>query len=416
MISNNKILTPVILGGDLGAYSMARAFGEATGFASYIFARERLALCDYSAFTIPLVVKGLDDPNVAVEALIEFARLHENEMLILVPTADWYMEMLEYSRDVLEEYYCFFIPEFELWRALTDKVSFYQLLREADITYPKTAVIGENDIDTLYELTKGIKPPYVLKPSDSSLYWKTPFSGMQKVYFPYSLDEARYYCKMIFNSGYTGKLVIQERLFEINTEGELREPSASVLTTFSNSEGKVIRAVMGDIALEEIGPTSRGNYSAIITRGLDAFSLKLISLLDKLKYKGIANFDILRSAGKSYCLELNARAGRSSDYVRSSGVNLAGLLVKEMSGIVTERCYEYKKTLWCAVPLKCIFRQIRDAKMLPTVKAMAAEGNYSMPFDSRMDCGLLRRLYVAIHLRRQARLYSKVRGDGFRCS
>lgn len=410
------MITPVILGGDLGAYSTARAFGEGAGVISYVFARDRLALCDNSAFIKLIVIKQLDDPNVAVEALIQFAKLHEGEELVLIPAADWYMDMLQYSRDVLSDYYSFTIPDFEVWRALTDKASFYELLGAQKISYPDTRVMNHQDLCRFSELMKGLKPPFVLKPSDSTLYWKNHFDNMQKVYFPYSIDEAKHYAEIIFSSGYTGKLVIQERIFEIGKDGCMTEPGASVLTTFSDSTGKVVRAVLGDVLLEEDGQTSRGNYAAIITKEIDDFSLKLISMLDHMGYVGVANFDIISAVGKSFCLELNARCGRSSDYTRAAGVNLAKLVLKDMSGIRMERLLSYDEILWSAVPLKCLTYKPRSIELLMKAEALYEKGMYSSPFDSELDRSLIRRLYVYVHLRRQARLYIKFQKEALACS
>ncbi len=410
------MITPVILGGDLGAYSVARAFAEGAGVISYVFARDRLALCDNSAFIKLIVIKQLDDPNVAAEALVEFARLHAGEELILVPASDWYMDMLQYSRDVLGEYYRFSVPSFEVWRALTDKASFYSVLTDHGISHPDTRVISSNDLDRLSAIMKDLKPPFVLKPSDSSMYWKNHFDGMRKVYFPYSTDEARDYAKAIFSSGYEGKLVVQERIFEHNEQGCLTEPSASVLTTFSDSHGRVVRAVIGDVVLEEQGPTSRGNYSAIITRENDEFSMKLIALLEELGYVGVANFDIISSGGISYCLELNARCGRSSDYTRAAGVNLAKLMINDMSGIRMKKELTSAEVLWCAVPIRCIEKRARSNKLLRRAQTLCAQGRVSSPFDSELDCGIIRRLYVRIHMHRQARLYKKCRKGATACS
>ena len=182
MINENKLITPVILGGDLGAYSMARAFAESLGVISYVFARDRLAICDCSVFTKLIVIKDLDKPDVATSVLIEFAKEHNEEALILVPTSDWYMKVLQYSRNDLSDYF-FYIPDFKLWESLSDKSKFYEVLSEYGIDYPKSITCSEETIDSIAEKIAGLKQPYVLKPADSSLYWKYPFEGMKRFIF-----------------------------------------------------------------------------------------------------------------------------------------------------------------------------------------------------------------------------------------
>ena len=415
MVNENNVITPVILGGDLGAYSMARSFAEGLGVFSYVFARDRLAICETSSFINLTVVKNLDDPNVAVSVLIDFAKEHTNEALMLIPTADWYMEMLQYSRETLSKYYNFSIPDFEIWRAFTEKSSFYEILSANGVSYPKTVSFSGVEIEKIKKSEFVLKPPYVLKPSDSALYWKNSFEGMQKVYFPYSKEDVCLISEKIFASGYEGKIIVQERLLDTDDEGFVSEPRAMVLTTFSDHSGRVVRAALGEILLEEDAPTARGNYSAIVTAPLNDFCQKLIGLLEKYRYHGIANFDILEVGGKYFCLELNARSGRSSDYVRAAGINLANALVKDALGIRMEKIFNYDSILWSAVPLNCLYKRPRDKTLLCRAESLIAEGMYSSPFDSELDRGFLRRIYVMIHLRRQAKLYTKYSREELNC-
>ena len=90
-------VTPVLLGGDLNAYSLAASFADAEGLISVCFARDKLAMCDLSSFTQLHAIEELDDVNVAVPALLSFAEKRKSERLLLVPCADWYVELVEYS-------------------------------------------------------------------------------------------------------------------------------------------------------------------------------------------------------------------------------------------------------------------------------------------------------------------------------
>ena len=340
----NKIyekVTPVLLGGDLNAYTMAASFAEAEGLISVCFARDNLAVCNLSSFVELHVVPNLDDVNVAVPELVRFAEGRREEKLFLIPCADWYVEMLEYARDKLEDYYFFHIPGFEVWRATSDKASFISILDKYGIEHPKTEIL-DFELKELEHRGGKLKPPFVLKPADSTEYWRNPFDGMQKVYFPDSLGEVREVAKRIFLSGYSGKLLLQEY---VKGGGGRICADASVLTVFMSSDGKAIKAVLGDVLLEELGKTSRGNYSVIVTRELDALSVKLIEMLEEIGYTGIANFDILREGDKSYCLELNPRQGRSFDYLRASGVNLAKLLLSELRDETGLSDFEYPSTV-----------------------------------------------------------------------
>jgi D-aspartate ligase len=408
MKRKNQSVTPVLLGGDLNAYSMAMAFARAEGAVSHVFARDRLAVTDFSPYIKLHVVKNLDSCDVAVPALLEFAKEHEGERLLLIPCADWYMEMLEYARDALSGHFYFHIPQFEIWRAASDKHSFYSLLDKHFIPYPRTV---RSDAAGCFKNAMTLKKPLVLKPSDSAEYWRHPFVGMKKVYFPKSVVEAEEIARKIYSAGYEGKILLQEQI--LSDSGAFAD--ASVLTTYSDSRGRVLRAVLGDVLLEERGPTARGNYSAIVTRPLDELSKKLIGLLDSIGYKGIANFDIISASGKSYCLELNPRQGRSADYVRAAGVNLARLLLAQMRGEKIEPSFNYTDVLWCTVPMSCVRRFAENRALLRRAERLREKGQIYSPYDFGSDMNFMRKIYVYIHQRRQAKIFDKYGKRVYRC-
>lgn len=393
-------VTPVLLGGDLNAYSLAASFADAEGLISVCFARDKLAMCDLSSLTELHAIEELDDVNVAVPALLSFAEKRKSERLLLVPCADWYVELVEYARDTLSGSYYFHIPDFEIWKTASDKASFTKIMDKYGIEHPKTEIFDEK-LEGLERRCADMKPPFVLKPSDSSEYWRNKFDGMKKVYFPDSLDEARRIAKIIYGSGYSGKILLQE--YVGNKAGG--SSAASVLTVFCDDSGSVRRAVLGDVLLEELGGTARGNYSAIVTRELDSISYKIIAMLEGIGYTGIANFDILRDGERSYCLELNPRQGRSFDYLRASGVNIAELLLMQMRGEEITRDFKYPSGFWRSVSKKTVMKHAADRGLLKTALQLEKRGRYKTPYDLRGDRGFARRLYVAVHLLREGRRY-----------
>lgn len=411
-MKNEKMpVTPVLLGGDLNAYSAAMSFANGFGVRSYVFARDRLAIADTSPYIKLSVVRNLDGCDAAVETLTRFAKEHSGERLMLVPCADWYMEMLEYARDVLHGHYFFNIPSFEVWRATSDKASFMRITEKYGVPHPRTEIFSDG-MESFLRKGKTLRPPFVVKPADSTEYWRHPFEGMKKVYFADSLDEAKRVCEQIFSSGYGGKLLLQEYIGHCGGAGEA---SASVFTTYSDKSGRVIRAVMGDVLLEELSPTARGNYSAIVTRPLDTMAEKLITMLEGIGYTGFANFDILRADGKSYCLELNPRQGRSFDYIRSAGMSLARLLVSEMNGTVGNSRLFYPEGLWRSVSRRTVRKYARDKELLERAERLEREGRVFTPYDNSREEGIKRRIYVAAHLYRQAKAYKRYGKEASLC-
>ncbi|MBE6536507.1 MAG: hypothetical protein E7673_01000 [Ruminococcaceae bacterium] len=398
-------ITPVLLGGDLNAYSMAMSFAEAFGVVSEVFSRERLAITDFSSYINNHTVRGLAEIEVAVPELISFAKSRAGEKLLLIPCADWYVEMLEYARDALTGHFYFHIPDFEVWRAVSDKASFTRLMDKYGVPHPKTEIFDEKFQDFQKKGAK-MRPPFVLKPSDSSEYWRNPFPDMKKVYFVNSLGEAKKIGERIYSSGYGGKIILQEYIGDFSEKA-----TASTLTVYMDRYGRAVRAVLGDILLEELGPTARGNYSAIVTRPLDSLSRALILMLEGIKYTGIANFDILSSGGKSFCLELNPRQGRSFDYLRCAGVNIARLLLSDMNGEKIAPEFEYPNGIWRAVRRKTVQRHSTERALLKKATELEKNGSGVYAYDLRGDKNLRRMLYVFLHMRREEKRYRKYTSD-----
>lgn len=401
-----KKIVPVLLGADLNAYSMAMSFADAYGVQSYVLARDKLAITSSSRFVRYGVVEGLDGREKALTALIELANRHEGDRLILVPCADWYTEMTENARDELRGRYFFNLPTFGVWKRVSDKASFAELLSEYGIAHPRTVILQKSS-DAVSAASKELRPPFVIKPADSTEYWRHPFVKMRKTYFAYTLSEAREIAKMIFESGYGGKVILQQFFGDSVTRGA----DASVLTTYSDISGRVIRAVLGDVLLEDRSPTATGNYSAIVTRELDGISHSLINMLNSIGYTGIANFDILRQGSKRVCLELNARQGRSFDYVRMAGVNLARLLVGDMNGEKRKCRLEYSDGVWSSVPWRTVRAFAPNKELLARAELLRRGGLLFSPYRHKLKESIGREAFVAVHLFREAKKFKReIRG------
>ena len=388
---------PVLLGGDLNAYSMATALKRGRGLSSIVLARERLAVCDGPEYIDLRVVKDLDDPDVATPYLIDIAREYRGARMILIPCADWYMEMLQYARDALSGHFYFHIPDFEVWRAVSDKASFTAIMDKYGILHPSGVVIS-SDSEDLTSLCRDLKPPFVVKPSDSTEYFRHKFPGQKKVYFTDTLGECREVARAVYSSGYSGKLLIQERIISVNN----KPPQASVLTVYSDKNGSVKAAVRGNVLLEEKWDTSVGNYSAIVTHALTDTDSRIIKMLEGIRYTGISNFDILESDGREYCLELNPRQGRSFDYTRAAGINLANMLLDELEEKEIDPHFLYGDGYWREAGRKTVEENALDKSLLEYAHALEKAGRAISAYDYGKGEGIFHRMYVCVHRKRDA--------------
>lgn len=394
-MNKTEKITPVILGADLNAYSMAAALAQAEGLRSHLLARYRTGISSYIGFIRTEVVSDLTSPQTARRALFDFADRHIGERLLLIAAADWYVEVIEENRDALGEKYHFLIPPYRLWKTLKNKRTFVSLLEKYGLPAPKTVILERGYDERVFS---EVNYPAVLKPSDSSEYWRHPFVGMKKVYFPKSADEASRVASKIFAAGYVGELLLQD------TVGE-GAPKMSVLTAFFTREAKCVRAVLADVLIEESSPSAKGNYAALMTRELDALSKGLISMLEREGYTGIANFDIIADSRGPFVLECNTRQGRSSDYTRAAGVNLGALLLSDMRGEEITPSFSYPEIYWHSIPHECVMEYAQDRELLAKANLIYARGDDESPLKPRgaLGIGLMRRLYLYIHARREAK-------------
>ena len=394
----------VLLGGDLNAYAVAISFHETFGVRSTVFCRYPCGITSTSSIVCVRVIPSLLEDSVGTEALIGFAK-KESEMPYLIPCGDWYVSFLDRNRDTIGAYYKFLIPPSDILATVTEKASFYALLSREGLPYPKTVVLTKEAL-TLTRLLAVGDYPAVLKPSNSTAYYAHPFEGMRKVYFPRCPKDALSIAERIYESGYNGALILQRRI------GKGGTAIARTLTLCLDKESRVRRGVLGEILIEETAAGARGNYAAILSRPPDALTCRIISLLEKMKYVGLANVDILSDQDASYILELNPRQGRSADYLRAAGVSLARFLIDAIEGRPMVTDLSSRASVWHAVPMATVMHLVGKAHK-KTVARLAREGRATSVFSYKEDQkNIKRRIYVAIHaIRRSSALRRRGKSD-----
>lgn len=394
MKENN--LTPLLLGLDLGAYSMAVAFHEATGAVSHAFGRERLGATSHSKIVIPHIIPDILEKERAISEITNFCR--ERECVFLVPCEDWYVRLLSTIRDRLPDNVKLYMPDGEILKAVSDKVKFYEICDGFGVDYPKTAVFySEADLNT--RIFDSFSYPAVVKPSDSTEYWKHKFDGMRKVFYPMGAPEAEETVRKIFASGYRGAVILQEK---IGTATE----KVGVYTVITDKAGKYAVGAFGNVLLGEPTPTGTGNHVAISTAKKPEICKRLDRMLEKIGYSGIANFDLISDGRRWYVLELNPRQGRSCDYMRGAGINIAEAILAMLLG----HKYEPKsprEILWRCISRRTLYRYCRDRHLLQKAKKLIANRLDCSPYSYSSDIKLnpIRAAYTLCHTYRHSRRF-----------
>lgn len=397
MSKRDAEIVPLLLGTDLNAYSMAKAFYDAFGVKSYAMGRYRGGLTEFSRIVKIEFCSGCKDEDVFLPELFSFAKRHKGKQLILVPCADAYVWLIAKNAAALSNFYKFIVPNEELILRLTDKDKFSKIAKEYGFFCPKTIVFEK------FNATKALKEvsyPATLKPSAGIEYWRYPFPGMKKIYYPENEDEAFSISEKIYSSGYCGSLLIQERI---------QNPEIYTYNVFITDGGYCDFGVFGRAVLKDSLNPSCENHAAIITVPENELCEKIKSFLRSVNYKGFANIDLIKANGEFYVLGLNAQQGRCCDYILGSGINIAKRLVLAINGETEEIPQGYKRVLWC-FPGKGAADRYVDSYIKNTgMKGLLKKKNCSSALFYSPDFHLnpIRFIYVLIYCNRMNKLFEK---------
>ncbi len=317
--STAPVVRPIVLGGDAGAYSLARAFHEAYGVRATVVTIVPTRNVRHSKILDNVVVPGLDDPDVMVRTIRDLAARSDAPVMV-VTCVDWYVRALAEHRARLEDVAVVPYTRLDLLDRVMDKQRFSELCVELGVPHPRTVV--RHGGDQVGEL--GLRLPIIAKPGDNAAWHHTSFRGKRKVHELTSVEELQWLLTAAGEAGYRGAFIVQE--FVPGSDAQMR-----IMTTFSDQRGYVRTAVGGHVLVEEHTPGTLGNPAAILTGPQPQIEADARKLVEHLGWTGFANFDIKVDPrdGKGYFFELNPRTGRSNYYMTASGVNPAKLWVTE---------------------------------------------------------------------------------------
>lgn len=398
---------PVILGGDIGAYSLARAFNEAYGTRPLVLSQSRTHLIGGSSILENRVVERLESEPVFLAALAAVAEEHAPAPLMLLACGDWYVRLIAEHRDELEASYAIPYVPLELLDRLTQKDRFLSLCAEAGVPCPRTAVYDPADPAGLDGLP--LTFPLVAKAASSADYHYAQFPGKRKVFFlddRAALDKA---LGALRAGGYGGKVLLQELIPGDDTQ-------MRVLTTYSDRAGKVRMMALGQTLLEDKHPLAVGNPVAILGRVDEAVMADARRLLESVGYTGFANFDVKVDPrdGSHRFLELNARLGRSSHYVTAAGQNVARWLVEGMrdaAALPAGVTVAEPGSLFSVAPRDVVLGWVRDPELRDEVRRAWAEGRACDPVDNPAERRLARRLCPLAQRMRARRAFRAARRE-----
>ena len=362
---------PMLFGGDINTYSVARAFYERYKVKSYTFGKFATGPSYQSRIIEYTPNPKIDTDEVFMKTVKSFCSKHADKTVVLV-------HKNELPKNTIAPYI-----DFDLMNSLQQKETFYKLCEKHGVDYPGT-IIHNKEMGHDFEMNFPF--PVILKPSDSIQYWEHPFDTQKKVYTIKDKKELDQVLDDIYGAGYTGKLIIQDMI-------PGNDEYMRVLTSYSDHNGKVKMMCLGHVLLEEHTPHGLGNHAVIITEPNKELMMRVKDLLEELHYVGFSNFDIKydRRDGKFKFFEINTRQGRSNYYVTGSGFNVAEYIVEDfVYGKELPLRYAKEEHLWMVVPKAVAFKYVKDPALKAKMKKLIKEKKVVNPSFMKGDLGMPR--------------------------
>lgn len=315
-------ILPVILGGDVSSYPMAREFHEAYGVKSICIVPLPIRI-----ITTSKMIDVYEVPNMEADTLREainaIAAANVFKHIILIANSDAVVERLEsFASELPDNVLCSLPPHDPMMRA-SNKITFAQMCAEFGLDAPRTEAVRVAGTDPIPPTD--IPFPLIAKPAMSSAeYFLLYAKGFKKVYFINDQAELDQLWSDLRAEHYSGDFILQELI-----EGD--DTYVDMITAYVNREGKTTMLVGGQVLLEDHSPALMGNPVAILARPKPELWDKVSHMLESIGWRGFANFDIKRDphTGRALFLDFNPRLGANSYYACVGGVNPMRALVDD---------------------------------------------------------------------------------------
>ena len=375
---------PLLFGGDINVYSVARAFHEAYGIQSVCYGKFPVGVCHESAIIDYRVCPQNEDPDAFLKNVRDFAQANGDKTVLVIGCGDSYVKLCADHRDQLPGNAIAPYISGALMEELTNKETFYALCDQYGIDHPGTFV-HRRELGRDFDLP--FQAPYICKPANGVTYWAHPFEGNEKVFLLKDRAALEATLDKVYAAGYPDAMIIQEYI-----PGD--DSFMRVLTCYSDIRAQVKLMCLGHVLLEEHTPHGIGNHAVILTEPNDALCLKFKAFLEALEYTGFSNFDIKydQRDGKYKAFEVNCRQGRSNYYVTGAGYNIARLLVEDrVEGKDLPLILTQNPSLWRVVPQRVAYAYTPREYHGPMAE-LIAQGKVTNPLLYGPDRALKRRL------------------------
>ncbi|WP_313816848.1 carbamoyl-phosphate synthase [Citricoccus sp.] len=395
---------PVITGGDVGAYSLAREFHEAYGVISAVVPTSLNRNLKHSAILEAFPAGPMTEEQPVIDALVRVAerlRGKPRRPLLLLASYDHLVRFAVRHREALEAAgYTVPYPDEDALDAAALKENFYALCERYGVPYPKTATYdaGSHTPEAARQFAAGLglTYPVILKAGDGGAWADIRFEGRRKVHIIDGAAEVEALLGKASAAGYRGAVIVQEMVPGPDSQ-------LGIATFFRDRSGSTRLVSYGEVIVEDHAPGLEGNARAVLASEHPAIADQGITLMEALDWHGFAMFDtkIDPRTGVAQFLEMNPRLGRNHYYLTASGANPAPYLVEEYLNLdlkTNSRLDEGRVTttgpaLITTIPLSLV-NQYATAAQRQRIRQAKRAGRAVRPFSYSADRDLRRELYL----------------------
>lgn len=388
-----KDFLPILLGCDECAYGLTRMIYEEYKIKPLVLCSYELTHVMYSKLINLEIIEDFSNPEVFTDALLKVLHREKDnyEKLLVIPTIDYYTELVVNNYDRFEGLIANKFVSRELFERSNTKDKFAELCKEYNVPHPRTMTITCEE-----RLAAADKIPFdfpiVLKPDNSNAaeYFKSKFDKKKKVYYVFSKEEYLEIMRSMNTSTFKGNMVAQEYI-------PGGDDAMCEVCTYSDADGKLRAISLAQTVLEEYRPDRIGNSAAVITRYDEELYDLVKDFLEGIGYVGFTNIDMKRDPrdGRTVLFEINPRMSRMGFYVRAAGYNIMKTFIDDVVYDHREPCvYVKEKALWRNVPISVLKKYIRKEPIRSEVLDLINKNKCEYVLECKDDLSLKRRILL----------------------
>ncbi|MEX3747771.1 ATP-grasp domain-containing protein [Lysinibacillus xylanilyticus] len=381
---------PVLLGDEMNAYGMARAFYESYGVKPLALNHTNMEKIQQSDLLTFREVPRLHIDERFVVALKAIAEEYEGKKLLLLACDEFYVKKIVQHKEELAKYFVVPYVDAKLANQLLTRESMYELCADFGFQYPAMHVCTVNDYE---EFDIPFDYPVVIKPLNMTKYASCIFPDKKNVYIARDHEEKDAIFHAIYKeSAYRDDLMIQQYI-----PGE--DAKMRVVNAYVGQDGKAKLLSMGNPILEEHSPEGIGRYVAIMTTYDKDLMDCVKSFLEEIQFQGFATLDMKYDErdGQYKLLSIELHNELSNYYVTASGYNLMQYVADDfIRGSKQQLTYVQNKHLWTIVPNGVLFKYVQNEQLVIEAKSLIRQGLATDSIFNYKDMNAKRWLNVTI--------------------